>query len=262
MSERPFVFYCSISGPNKELYQINVLARDNSLEVKNRFSEKSGYPAEDLKILFGNHEMTDSETLNDLVPLGFTTESKLSVELRNPMKIIVQTKDGKKYPVLLTPKCQLESATHAVCRLINIPPGLGDISVGGCKCDQHQTLNEMDISEGSFVKFCVRPLGDVILKEDCLTPSIFEASISYIEGHPYVKLVRYMSKELFCEVKNIMDLKKEKKEIFCLLKRLLLTILFCNFRCKGPFFYVCSDRSFQDSGLVSVVEEERKMIVN
>jgi hypothetical protein len=224
MPELPLYFLCSISGPNKELHQRRVWSYENGLDVKKKFSEMSGYATEDLKVLFGNHEMLDTEKLEDLVPLGFTKESQLSVEFINPMKIFVQTDDGKEYSVLLTPKCRLEHVVIAVCPQMKLPFGLGEISIGGCKCDEYRTLNEMDISEGSILKFALCPLGEMILKKESINESIIEKAISSVKTIPFTQLKRNITTGFLSDLKRMMDCSREKREITCLLKRFILSI--------------------------------------
>jgi hypothetical protein len=48
------------------------------LKGKNDISESCGYPNDDLKFFFGEHEMNESEIWEDLVPLGFIKRFKIT----------------------------------------------------------------------------------------------------------------------------------------------------------------------------------------
>jgi hypothetical protein len=262
MSQLPYVFLCSVSGPNTELYEVSVYYFDKCLDVKKSFSKESGYAIDDLKILFGDHELTDTETLEDLVPLGFTDLSQLSVELLNPMKIVVQTNDGNEYPVLMTPKFRLERIANKVCGQMNIPTCLGEISVGGCKCDQYRILNEMDISEGDVVKFDLCPLGELIFQKESISASIIEKAISYVETVPFVQLEINITLEFLCSVKRVMEGEKGNREISGLLKRLILSIAYRDSISTRSDWKDILHNLFEESGLLPQLEEESRKIVD
>jgi hypothetical protein len=49
--------------------------------VKKRLSELCGYRKYDLKVFFGEHEMTNTETVENLIPLGFRKDSEFAVKV-------------------------------------------------------------------------------------------------------------------------------------------------------------------------------------
>jgi hypothetical protein len=262
MAELPWSLDCYVLGPNRETFILDFWSYDTGLRMKERFSEKSGYSAEDLKILFGEHEMIDTEKLEDLVPLGFIEESELFVELINPLTIVVHSDDGKEFPVLVTPKCRLECVANAVCNPLNLRGGLGEIAVRGSKCDQYRTIDEMDIDEKTVLKFHLCPLADLILKKDSLTPSIIELAISYVEKVPFPQLKRNITKEFLCEIMKLMKSNEKNKEIRRNLKSLIVEIAYRGCITVSPDDYNSFYSLFDDSKLLSLIKREGKGILN
>jgi hypothetical protein len=177
------------------------------------------------------------------------------------MKIIVQSGDGKEYPVRITPKCRLQSVVSAICAPLNLPVVLGEISVGDSRYGQYRTLKEMDISEGDVVIFDICPLGEMILKQKSTSPSIFEEAISYVESISFTQLERNITTTFLSEVKRTMDGSRENREKSGALKRLILSIAFrgvisCEIWKNNSF-----DGIFKESGMLTQLEEESKMIV-
>jgi hypothetical protein len=205
--------------------------------------------------------MEEEEILNDLVPLGFTTKSELSVELVNPVRLNVQDEDGREFAVVVTPKCRLECLGNVICSKLNLPFGLGEIEIGDLKCDQYRTINEMDVDEKTQMKFHVCPLGELILKKESLTPSIIDAAIEYAELVSFAKLERNITKE-FVEELKMMEEKKEDHEISGNLTSLIVSISYRGFlsaeRWSDNYFY----NLFSDSGFLSYFEKETWKIMN
>jgi hypothetical protein len=57
--------------------------------MKQMIASKFEFEKDDLKLLFGDHEMTDDEKLEDLVAFGFTEDSPLRVEIANSFPVCV-----------------------------------------------------------------------------------------------------------------------------------------------------------------------------
>jgi hypothetical protein len=59
-------------------FKIGFISWQNVLTGKNDISESCGYPNDDLKLFFGEHEMNESEIWEDLAPLGFIKRFKIT----------------------------------------------------------------------------------------------------------------------------------------------------------------------------------------
>jgi hypothetical protein len=261
MAELPWAFCCSFIGPNQEKYEIGYRCDDTAMKVKERFSELSGYPKDNLKVFFERHAMDDNEYLQELVPLGFTTGSELNVKLVDCFQITVETEDGKEFVVDVNKNMRLMTVANVVCPRMNIPMGLGEIWIGDKEIDQFRTIAEMDVVEGNVLSFRLDPLADLILKKDSLTRWIIKKMIRYINTVPFWKLKRIITKELLIEVKKVMEKKKENIKIVNSLFSLLSSIAFrgaaqVNLEEMNEFSYV-----FDCSGLLSEMEEESKRIL-
>jgi hypothetical protein len=61
-------FESSVVGGNRECYKMRIYGWSDWLDVKKRLSELCGCRKYDLNMMFGEHEMTNTETFEDVIP--------------------------------------------------------------------------------------------------------------------------------------------------------------------------------------------------
>jgi hypothetical protein len=176
MAQLPSWFVCPVVGPNGKKRKIRFAQWDNGLKVKYEFSERSGYPKNDLTVLFGEHEMTDFETPYHLGRSGFTRNLEFSGGLANSFPIIVETEEKKEFIIHVNSKTRLTAVSNVACfRMKRSIPLLNSSDVeqlsatvgfwvGTGTCHLIETHEGMDaLSHLSPHNICFCPDGSIVI---------------------------------------------------------------------------------------------------
>jgi hypothetical protein len=253
---------CTVRGSDNDVCQILCSRDDFRSDVEDKIrSQMKKHCIAEMKIYFGEHEMDEDETFEELETIGFTIESELGYVLVDAFDVAVECENDKSVPICVSPSTRFVEIADETRKTLKLPLGSVEMIIGESEVNEDRTMSEMEIESGIRLKYRMNAIGNIFGSKEKITVEKISEGIKYVEKVPFSTLKRIMRNEVVSEMKKKISENEKNEEIYSSLISFLKMMLSRGVGVESGNVWNSCFPGMRESGLKEMIENKVKEIV-